>query len=448
MNHLPTVAVIVPNFNHADYLAVRLDSIFSQTISPDRVLILDDCSTDGSETIIEGYLGRENVEYVPNESNTGDLFKQWNKGIESVNEDYIWIAESDDFSEPTFLKNMLDLALRYPSAGIVYCKSDHVDEDGKWLGDIDEHYAGLFESKRWNSGFFNSGFEECRTYMLQRNTIPNASACLFKRETLIRIGLASTGFRLCGDWMTYVRILEVSDIAYCSETLNHYRLHPQTVRSSSQRTLIEIFETYRVLNYIKVHFEFNNMQLAEAAARTFERFHYLLSKSSMNELKSWREILVEASKFDPFFIRRLSSPQSSMLEMSVVYMGENGIFSEERKLIERYPGGMEKELHFKACFGRLRFDPICRVGSVVLSMFQVTDSSTGEMLWSASEENSFDGIRVAVTAIRLTTGDDFLVYAYGADPWVFLDGWTGSEYFVENRRVDLEVRLKVFSMEE
>ena len=48
----PFVSVIVPNFNHAEYLHERFDSIFSQTYTRYEVIILDDHSTDGSMGII------------------------------------------------------------------------------------------------------------------------------------------------------------------------------------------------------------------------------------------------------------------------------------------------------------------------------------------------------------------------------------------------------------
>ena len=50
-----TISCIVPNYNHESFLRERLDSILAQTRLPDEVILLDDCSTDGSRDILREY---------------------------------------------------------------------------------------------------------------------------------------------------------------------------------------------------------------------------------------------------------------------------------------------------------------------------------------------------------------------------------------------------------
>ena len=52
---MPTVSVIVPNYNHAPYLKQRIDSILGQTYQDFELILLDDCSTDGSREVLEQY---------------------------------------------------------------------------------------------------------------------------------------------------------------------------------------------------------------------------------------------------------------------------------------------------------------------------------------------------------------------------------------------------------
>ena len=51
----PRISVIVPNYNHADFLRQRLDSIYAQTLPPWEVILLDDASTDESAAILAEY---------------------------------------------------------------------------------------------------------------------------------------------------------------------------------------------------------------------------------------------------------------------------------------------------------------------------------------------------------------------------------------------------------
>lgn len=52
---MPTVSVIVPNYCHAPYLEQRIESILQQTFQDFELILLDDCSTDGSREILERY---------------------------------------------------------------------------------------------------------------------------------------------------------------------------------------------------------------------------------------------------------------------------------------------------------------------------------------------------------------------------------------------------------
>ena len=121
---MPLVSVIVPNYNHAPYLRQRLDSIFNQTYKNFEVIILDDCSTDNSKEIIEEYRNRPQFSHVVyNEINSGSPFKQWAKGFELAQGEYIWIAESDDWAELNFLEELITKAELFPNLTLLFCCS-------------------------------------------------------------------------------------------------------------------------------------------------------------------------------------------------------------------------------------------------------------------------------------------------------------------------------------
>ena len=78
----PLVSIVVPNYNHGKYLKERLNSIFNQTYSNYEVILLDDFSTDSSKKILSEYSENPKVsQCVLNETNSGNIFIQWNKGI-------------------------------------------------------------------------------------------------------------------------------------------------------------------------------------------------------------------------------------------------------------------------------------------------------------------------------------------------------------------------------
>ncbi|MBC7566521.1 MAG: glycosyltransferase family 2 protein, partial [Pedobacter sp.] len=97
---MPKVSVIIPNYNHSDYLHQRIESVLNQSYQDFELILLDDKSTDDSTVIITSYRDHPKVtQIIINEENSGNTFKQWEKGIAASVGELIWIAESDDWCE-------------------------------------------------------------------------------------------------------------------------------------------------------------------------------------------------------------------------------------------------------------------------------------------------------------------------------------------------------------
>src|SRR6202007_216262 len=103
---MPKVSIVVPNYNHAKYLRQRIESVLEQTYRDFEVILLDDCSTDESRSIISEYAADPRVRVEFNERNSGSTFKQWNKGVGLAKGKYVWIAESDDYADKMLLERL------------------------------------------------------------------------------------------------------------------------------------------------------------------------------------------------------------------------------------------------------------------------------------------------------------------------------------------------------
>lgn len=231
---MPLVSVIVPNYNHAPYLEERINSILGQSFQDFEVILLDDCSTDGSRRILERFASHnERIRFVPNQTNSGSPFAQWNKGVELAQGAFIWIAESDDAAEPELLEENVRMLQENPTVGLAFCQSKLVNERGEFLRTYAEDYSFLFDSNRWEASFVGGGKEECARYLVQHNTIPNASAALMRKEVYQKVGGADPTWRLNGDWYFYAKLLLQSDVAYSPKVLNTFRVHANTQRQKA-----------------------------------------------------------------------------------------------------------------------------------------------------------------------------------------------------------------------
>lgn len=132
------VSVIVPNFNHAPYLAQRIDSILAQTFADFELILLDDCSTDSSRGVIERYREHPKVAHiVVNERNSGSTFAQWRRGLALARGRYVWIAESDDYADPEFLATLVPLLDADSEAVVAFTGSHMVDAAGAPIPGVD-----------------------------------------------------------------------------------------------------------------------------------------------------------------------------------------------------------------------------------------------------------------------------------------------------------------------
>src|SRR5258708_6417207 len=145
---IPTVSVVVPNYNHARNLRQRIETVLGQTYQDLELILLDDCSTDESGAMTREDERDPRVRIEFNERNSGGLFKQWNKGVRMARGKYVWVAESDDFADPRFLERMVRTLDEEPEATFAYCRSWAVDEDDKSLGFADS-YLDRWDASHW-----------------------------------------------------------------------------------------------------------------------------------------------------------------------------------------------------------------------------------------------------------------------------------------------------------
>lgn len=234
---LPKVTVIVPNYNHAPFLKERLDSIYRQTYKNFDVVLLDDCSADGSRLILDEYARRhpERTRTVYNESNSGSPFAQWQKGIEIADGDLIWIAESDDFCEDDFLEKIVPSFVDE----MVMLAFGHTDfiQDGKRVWTLEEYLW------QWGGAMFTRSFALTAHQCVNRffgiiNIIPNVSSCVFRNCGVIPLFADQEWrhMRICGDWVFYLHMMRAGVVSYVSQARNYYRQHSANTSVVAQKT--------------------------------------------------------------------------------------------------------------------------------------------------------------------------------------------------------------------
>ena len=245
----PLVSVIVPNYNYARYLEERIESILMQRFQDFELILLDDCSTDESRSILERYASHPKVShYIPNEQNSGSPFAQWERGLALARGRYVWIAESDDSCTPELLERLVAALEARSDAVLAYCGSLQVDEQGERLPRDYDRWQEDQQLYTYSSSYY------LRHRLSRENSIYNASMVVFRREAWLRLeDKAYLGMRSCGDWLFWIKLVEQGAVLELRSKLNRFRQHTQRVTVRSDQSGARLSEHVAITRYLNAH---------------------------------------------------------------------------------------------------------------------------------------------------------------------------------------------------
>ena len=114
---MPKVSVVMPAYNAEAYIGAAMESILSQSFGDFEFLILNDCSTDGTEAIIKSY-DDPRIVYLKNEKNLG-VAATLNKGLAAAQGEYIARMDADDFSLPQRFEKQVAYLDAHPEVAVL-----------------------------------------------------------------------------------------------------------------------------------------------------------------------------------------------------------------------------------------------------------------------------------------------------------------------------------------
>ena len=264
----PLVSVIIPNYNHQFYLEQRIDCVLAQSFTDFEIILLDDCSTDNSRSILESYQTNQLVSHIVfNNQNSGSTFKQWDKGMQLAKGKYIWIAESDDFADTDFLLKTVSLLEKHPNAVIAFSGSQMVDENGCSINlDWDKYPSNIATYSLFDNNEF------LQKQMLWKNSIYNASMALFKKECIAHIDSFFQSYKYCGDWLFWVEMARQGDVIRINQKLNYFRQHTNKVSPLAEKEGLYFLEGYSVIDRVSALLNLSSYQRSVIKGRLMKRF--------------------------------------------------------------------------------------------------------------------------------------------------------------------------------
>ncbi len=167
----PLVSILMPVYKTAPYLREAMDSMLCQTFKDFELIVLDDCSPDNAEEILDAYDDSRIVRYK-GEKNVG-LSNVLNVGIGMARGKYIARMDSDDISLPQRLQVQVDYLEKHPNVDLVSVGMRLFGaKEGTWIREINPekvkieamfHSPVLHASSVWRKDAFErQGLRFCQ----------------------------------------------------------------------------------------------------------------------------------------------------------------------------------------------------------------------------------------------------------------------------------------------
>lgn len=227
MSETPLVSVIIPVYNGERFLAQAVESALMQDV-PAEILVLNDCSSDGTEQVMSRYRNCACVKYYVNEENLGAAATR-NRGVRLARGQYVAFLDADDWWEQGKLKKQLR---KLSETGMVLCCTGRelMNEEGESLGKV-------------------IPVRERITYqMLLRHNCINCSSVLMLRKAALEFPMEHEDSH--EDYIAWLRLLKkYEQVCGINEPLLKYRLSGNGKSGGKLKSARMTFQVYRYMGF-------------------------------------------------------------------------------------------------------------------------------------------------------------------------------------------------------
>lgn len=221
-----TVSVIIPVYNKERYLRYTIESIINQSYKDWEIILVDDCSTDNSASIISEYTAKHpNIIYHKQEKNDGAAVAR-NTALTLAKGRYTAFLDADDEWLPNKLEKQVEF-MTSNNAAFSCTALECIDEEGRPLNSI------------------RSVIKAISYKFLLKNTMIATSTVIVDRN---KTGDFQMPLRRKGqDYATWLKLLRTGDLCLgLNEVLTKYRVMKESLSSNKWSSIKQVWEIQTV----------------------------------------------------------------------------------------------------------------------------------------------------------------------------------------------------------
>lgn len=279
------ISILVPSFNHADYLTELMQSIWRQPCRELEIILVDDGSSDGSFNLSQQLARSSPVPMQVHKQENRGINSALNRALSLASGEYVAIIASDDFFAEDRFSGQRQLMESRPEVQLVYGNGRYW-RNGKVLKRV--HGEAMQQLLRQKP-------EAIRDYLVTHVPALLIQSCLFRADFLRRIGGFDEHF-LSDDWPLNIRmfsVLEPGAFEYVDADVFYYRQHASNGHKHyalHSRRILEVINHYTPEHLRSAFLAEQHARLAMLALSDFrfgQGFLHVL-ESQRRELNLWR----------------------------------------------------------------------------------------------------------------------------------------------------------------
>ena len=299
----PMVSIGIPNYNYAHYILETLHSIAEQTYENVEIIIVDDCSTDNSISVIEAwmrsYQGQKKVSLFRNERNMG-LTKSCNILLRHATGKYFQPLDADDILMPDKIERQVRLLEVNEDAAFVYSNAIVINENSIET----ETY---FERIKYNKDTMPSGM--IQDAILKFNFIPLPTV-LLNTAKVLQVGGFDENLHV-QDYYMWLALSADNKVLYINAITAKYRVHAKSM-GINNATSTKSEDSILTLKYR--YFSHAKGEVKETIKRNIQHSAVYLFQYGYPTAKKWLKVAWQIHPtFKTFlyhFISRIGLPYS------------------------------------------------------------------------------------------------------------------------------------------
>ncbi len=245
---IPKVSVCIPTYNYARYLPETIESVLDQSFADFELIIIDDCSSDDTAVVVGRYVERDSrIRFSVNSENLG-MVENWNLCLARAKGELIKYVFGDDLlSSPDALKQMVSILETDSLISLVASSRDFIDTRSRKIKS---------ESRFKRNAVFSGTDVINRCLKEQKNLIGEPTVVMFRKRDAARGFLPH--YRQIVDQEMWFHLLEQGNLAFLTEPLISFRVHPEQQTTKNVDTLnnvediFHLYDDYMARPYISI----------------------------------------------------------------------------------------------------------------------------------------------------------------------------------------------------